>query len=129
MCIMTFLQLVSQLIGICNDFFSRFYFFCNDRMDCFEAIASGRSRLQREHDFCKLQRISFSNVARHVARKIAPCNTSLHCAIVASPKMLRDKLQRGHIIRCNLPAICLATPLHCVTFALCQRTLFFLLAF
>ena len=51
-------------------------------------------------------------------------------AIVASPKKLRDKLrnklQRGHVRRCNLPATCLATPLqdklqiklHCETLAL-----------
>ena len=33
------------------------------------------------------------------------------CAIIAFPKKLRDKLQRGHVTRCNLPAPFLATPL------------------
>ena len=37
--------------------------------------------------------------------------SSVLSAIVASPKKLRDKLQRGHATGCNLPATCLATPL------------------
>ena len=42
-----------------------------------------------------VQLMSFSNVARQFSRKIATCNTSLLCAIVASPEKLWDKLQRG----------------------------------
>ena len=38
----------------------------------------------------------------------ALCNPSLLCAIIASPKKLRDQLQREHVTRCNLPANYLA---------------------
>ena len=34
------------------------------------------------------------------------CSTNLLCAIIASPKTLRNKFQRGHVTRCNLPATC-----------------------
>ena len=57
---------------------------CNNYMDSFETISSCNSRLQ--HDFCNLQWISFCDIERQVARKIALCNTNILWAIVASPK-------------------------------------------
>ena len=33
------------------------------------------------------------------------------CAIIVKPKKLRDKLQRGHVTRCNQRAFCLVTRL------------------
>ena len=50
-------------------------------------------------------------IATQVARKIAPCNTSLLCSIIGSLQNLQDKLQKLPVTPCNLTATCLATPL------------------
>ena len=81
----------------------------NDCMDNFETIVNCSSKLQRETCLLQLVMDFFSNVVRQVARKIASCNTTLLCAVVASPKKLRDKLQRGYVTPCNLPANCFDT--------------------
>ena len=60
------------------------------------------------HPTCNL---SHNSIATQVARKIAPCNASLLCSIVASLQKLQDKSQKGPVTHCNIPASCLATPL------------------
>ena len=45
--------------------------------------------------FCALRWISFSNVTRQVARKIAFYNTSLLCVIIASPKSCEIRCKKG----------------------------------
>ena len=105
-CNMSSWQLVSQL-GLQRlhkvELGSTFY---NDCMDTCETIAGCSTRLLCVTCHLQIATDFFSNVARQVARHIAHCNTSLLCAIVASLKNLRNKLQRGHVTGCNLTARC-----------------------
>ena len=66
---------------------------------------------------CKLQKTRYTLQSRaatcnrfktiHVI--IAESRTELYFVIFASPKNLREKLQKGHVTRCNPPATCLIT--------------------
>ena len=49
------------------------------------------------------------NITVTSLQSIHEISSLTHVAIVASPRRLRDKLQRAHVTHCNLPATCLAT--------------------
>ena len=81
-------------------------------MDCFETIASCSSKWQRVTCLLQLAMdLFFQRCEANCKTNCTVYNTSILSTIVTSTKKFRDKLQRGHVTLCNLPVICLTTPL------------------
>ena len=104
-------QVISQLFWACRDC-TEYAAWCNYPCNL-SPNAGKRNPLQVAEIVlhaailgCNLQ--WFQNNPYNRCRKE---NKVLFCAIVASPKKLPDKLQRGHATCCNLPPTCLLTPL------------------
>ena len=97
------LQLISQLFWACNDCIEYklvlhnaiFLVTCLATLEK-KIIASCRSHVAR----CNLG-LHFAMVSKQSMQSLQKVNRVLLCAIIASPQILRDKLQRGHA-RCIL---------------------------
>ena len=117
------LQLVSQLFGACND--------CTESAGVTQCNLSCKlSHNVGKRNHYQLQKTCYtvqsSNSKQIACNRCRRYNGALLCAIVASLKKSRDKLERGNVTRCKLPATFLATPLqhklkrklHCGTLAM-----------
>ena len=99
------LQLISQLFWACSD--------CTEYAIACSAIFLATYLITLEKEIhCKLQKSCYTLGSRagtcnDFKTKVEPTST---LAVVACPKKLRNKLQRGHFTRCNVSATCLATP-------------------